>query len=68
MAERDLADCVRIGVGIGRCESRERDDVARYVMRRMIEAEKRAIEGAAGNVLTALWAIAEDGKEERRND
>lgn len=62
--ERDLAGCVRIGVGIGRCESRESEVVARYVMRRMTGTEKSAVEGAAGQVMAALWTIAhgEGGK------
>lgn len=58
-AERDLAGCVRIGVGIGRCESREPEEVARYVLRRMTEGEKDAVEDAAGEVMGALWAIAD---------
>lgn len=57
--ERDLAGCVRIGVGIGRCESRESEDVARYVMRRMTGTEKSAVETAAREVMAALWAIAQ---------
>lgn len=58
-AERDLAGCVKIGVGIGRCESREPDEVARYVLRRMTEGERDTIEDAAGEVIGALWAIAD---------
>ena len=58
-AEKDLARCVRIGVGIGRCESREPEAVARYVLRRMTERERDAVENAAPEVIGALWAIAE---------
>lgn len=58
-AERDLAGCVRIGVGIGRCESREKEDVARYVMRKMTARERETVERAAGEVMGALWTIAE---------
>lgn len=58
-AERELAGCVRIGVGIGRCASREPEDVARYVLRRMTEGERDAVEDAVGEVIGALWAIAD---------
>ena len=64
-AERELARCVRIGVGIGRCESREPDDVARYVLRMMTEGERDAVENAAPEVIGALWAIA-DGEGQGR--
>lgn len=66
LAERDLGlggGFWRIGVGIGRCESREREDVARYVMRRMSEGERRAVEAAAGEVIGALLEIGEGGEE-----
>lgn len=58
-AERDLAGFVRIGVGIGRCQSREPGEVAKFVLRKMTEKEKDAVEDAAGETIEALWAIAE---------
>jgi len=41
---------VRIGVGIGRPESREPGVVAAYVLRKMSAGERAKIEGAAGRV------------------
>ncbi|KAG9953646.1 peptidyl-tRNA hydrolase, partial [Aureobasidium melanogenum] len=48
---------VRIGVGIGRPVSREPNDVARYVLKKMTPAERQKIEGAAEDVLNKLLAI-----------
>ncbi|CAD0099127.1 unnamed protein product [Aureobasidium mustum] len=48
---------VRVGVGIGRPVSREPNDVARYVLKKMTPAERQKIEGAAEDVLTKLLAI-----------
>jgi PTH1 family peptidyl-tRNA hydrolase len=45
---------VRIGVGIGRPESRQSDDVARYVLGKMTGVEKGKIEGAAEEVIVKL--------------
>ena len=45
---------IRIGIGIGRPDSRESADVSRYVLRRMNTDEKRQIEDAAGPVLQLL--------------
>lgn len=59
MAERDLSGCIRIGVGIGRCESRKPEDVAKFVLRRMTEEEVDAVEDAAREVMGALWAIVD---------
>ncbi|KAI9850484.1 MAG: aminoacyl-tRNA hydrolase [Thelocarpon superellum] len=48
----------RIGVGIGRPTSRDPDDVARYVLRKMTAAEKETLEGpVAGLVLQALRGL-----------
>jgi PTH1 family peptidyl-tRNA hydrolase len=44
----------RIGVGIGRPESREPNDVANYVLRSMTGTEKSKLEAAAGSVLAEL--------------
>ncbi|KAF1964273.1 peptidyl-tRNA hydrolase [Bimuria novae-zelandiae CBS 107.79] len=49
----------RVGVGIGRPESREPDVVARYVLRKMSAGEMRAMEKACGSVVAALREIAE---------
>ncbi|KAL8941489.1 MAG: hypothetical protein Q9216_002217 [Gyalolechia sp. 2 TL-2023] len=40
----------RVGVGIGRCASRERKDVAAYVLRRMTPQELDVMEDVAGQV------------------
>lgn len=48
---------VRIGVGIGRPVSRDSDDVARYVLKKMTPAERMKIEGAAEEVLNKLFKI-----------
>lgn len=47
----------RIGIGIGRPESRESDDVARYVLRKMTEPEKRKIEESVEDVLKKLQGL-----------
>lgn len=44
----------RIGVGIGRPDSRERGDVSDYVLRKMKPAELERIQGAAGEVMEEL--------------
>jgi PTH1 family peptidyl-tRNA hydrolase len=49
----------RIGVGIGRPESREPDVVASYVLRKMNGNEKLKIEGCAGKVVEELRRISE---------
>lgn len=49
----------RVGVGIGRPESREGDVVARYVLRKMNGGEMKAMERACGGVVEALREIAE---------
>jgi PTH1 family peptidyl-tRNA hydrolase len=48
----------RIGVGIGRPESREKNDVANYVLQKMNGAEKAKIEGAVGRVLDELGKLS----------
>lgn len=48
----------RIGVGIGRPESRSPDDVARYVLGKMSGAEKSKIEGAVGRVEEELRRLS----------
>ena len=45
---------VRIGIGIGRPDSRESADVSKYVLRKMSTEEKKKIEDAAGPVLELL--------------
>ncbi|KAF2868373.1 peptidyl-tRNA hydrolase-domain-containing protein [Massariosphaeria phaeospora] len=49
----------RVGVGIGRPESREPDVVSRYVLRKMNRAEQVAMERAAMGVMDALRQISE---------
>ena len=44
----------RIGVGIGRPASRESEDVARYVLRKMTAVEKESVEGAVDEVVRKL--------------
>ena len=48
---------VRIGVGIGRPESRQSDDVARYVLGKMTAIEKAKIEGAIEEVVRKLQEL-----------
>lgn len=52
-------DYTRIGVGIGRPESREPDTVAAYVLRKMSGVEKSKIEGSAGKVVEELRRMSE---------
>lgn len=51
----------RIGVGIGRPESREPDVVAGYVLRKMTAREKGAVEGLVGRVEGELRRLAGGG-------
>ncbi|KUJ13124.1 peptidyl-tRNA hydrolase [Mollisia scopiformis] len=53
------SDYTRIGVGIGRPESRDSDAVASYVLRKMNGAEKSKIEGSAGKVVEELRRLSE---------
>lgn len=45
---------VRIGIGIGRPVSRESNDVARYVLKKMDASEKMAMEGSIEQVIAKL--------------
>ena len=45
---------VRIGVGIGRPVSRDSNDVAQYVLKKMSPAEKTKIEGSVEEVVAKL--------------
>lgn len=49
---------VRVGVGIGRPVSRDRDDVSRYVLKKMSSVEKERIEGAADDLIGRLRALS----------
>jgi PTH1 family peptidyl-tRNA hydrolase len=51
-------DYTRIGVGIGRPESREPDIVAAYVLRKMSGSEKMKVEGCVGKVEAELRKLA----------
>ena len=44
----------RIGVGIGRPDSREKGDVSNYVLRKMMPVEIEKIQGAAEEVMEEL--------------
>jgi PTH1 family peptidyl-tRNA hydrolase len=48
----------RIGIGIGRPESREPDDVAMYVLRKMTPGEKAKVEGCVGQVEAELRRLS----------
>lgn len=48
---------IRIGVGIGRPDSREPKAVADYVLKKMTAREKERIEAAAGKVLSVVTDI-----------
>lgn len=54
---------VRIGIGIGRPKSREPDEVARYVLRKMTNLELEKIVGCAGKVAGLLREIEEGRRE-----
>ncbi|KAI9050236.1 hypothetical protein LZ554_006373 [Drepanopeziza brunnea f. sp. 'monogermtubi'] len=49
----------RIGVGIGRPLSRDREDVSAFVLRKMTGAEKRSVEGTVGAVEMELRRLAQ---------
>lgn len=53
-------DYTRIGVGIGRPESREPNVVANYVLRKMGPVEKAKVEGCVGRVAEELRKLAEE--------
>ncbi|KAF2847231.1 peptidyl-tRNA hydrolase [Plenodomus tracheiphilus IPT5] len=48
----------RVGVGIGRPESRDKDVVSRYVLGKMSGGQRKALEGSAVKVFEALEGIA----------
>lgn len=50
---------VRIGVGIGRPVSREREDVSQFVLGRMTSRERETVEGTAGSLESLLTKEAE---------
>lgn len=50
---------VRVGVGIGRPDSRKPEDVSRYVLRKISHEEMQALNEAAGEVLLVLNTIRE---------
>jgi PTH1 family peptidyl-tRNA hydrolase len=47
----------RIGIGIGRPESRESKVIAKYVLSKMSSAEKQSIENTAGTIRETLMDI-----------
>ena len=50
---------VRVGVGIGRPNSRKPEDVMRYVLRKISQEEMAAVSEAAGEVLEILITMRE---------
>ena len=48
----------RIGIGIGRPESRDSNDVANYVLRKMTSEERAKVEGCADEVIAQLERLA----------
>ena len=48
----------RIGIGIGRPESRDSNDVANYVLRKMTSEERAKVEGCADEVAAKLEGLA----------
>lgn len=50
---------VRVGVGIGRPNSRKPEDVMRYVLRKISQEEMAAVSEAAGEVLEILNTMRE---------
>lgn len=55
---------VRIGIGIGRPESRESEAVSRFVLRKMKALEADAISNAAGSIVAILREMREEGRWE----
>lgn len=53
---------VKIGIGIGRPESRESNDVSQFVLRKMKAVEMEAIGNAAGSVMALLNEMREEGR------
>ena len=53
---------MRIGVGIGRPESRESRDVAAYVLRKMTAVELQKVEDVVGEVVDALVKMGDELK------
>lgn len=49
---------VRVGVGIGRPVSREPNDVAKFVLKKMTPGERERVEGAAGEVMARLRVMS----------
>lgn len=56
---------VRVGVGIGRPESREPADVSRYVLRRMRANELEVVTGGVGEVVALLDELSEGAGERK---
>ena len=54
MSVMGVTPFARIGIGIGRPTSRESDDVARYVLKKMTPAEKTKIEESVDEVVAKL--------------
>ena len=50
----------RVGIGIGRPESRESNDVAAYVLRKMKPAELQMVSDGAGEVMQKMADMAEE--------
>jgi PTH1 family peptidyl-tRNA hydrolase len=54
----------RVGVGIGRPESRDPDVVAGYVLRKMSAEERGKVEGSVGKVVEAVERIGREAAKE----
>ncbi|KAF2211851.1 hypothetical protein CERZMDRAFT_68113 [Cercospora zeae-maydis SCOH1-5] len=54
MSTIGITPFVRVGVGIGRPVSREPDDVARYVLKKMDNKEKAAVEASVEQIIAQL--------------
>lgn len=50
---------VRVCVGIGRPKSREREDVARYVLRKMTQTELERLETTAHNAIRIIRDVSD---------
>lgn len=55
---------MRIGVGIGRPESRERGDVAAYVLGKMGPGQVKVVRGLVEEVVRVVQGIMAEGEEE----
>lgn len=62
LASQGIKEWWRVGVGIGRPDSREKGVVSKYVLRKCSQVEKKELEAAAFDVQEVLREIKEDSE------